>query len=187
MKNLIKLGFSLVFAAILFTACSTEDNPLMPDSGTGGNPDPIVIKTPRYMHIESISVTSFPQNKSNGDTWDWDPFFPNERKPDIEVVLQRSGNYLPVFWSDQRKNATYTNTYVFTKPASVYDGKLPFDVPYGQTYKISLADDDFGSKDHMGSVTVKPSSIYGQDNATNFNKTLTSGNLKIKVSGAWIY
>lgn len=189
MKNLLKLAFATIFAVIMFIGCSTEDNPLAPtDPGNdGGNPDPIVIKTPRFMHIESISVTGFPKNKPNGDTWDWDPFSSEERKPDIEVVLQRSGNYLPAFWSDQRKNANHTSTYVFTKPVSEHDGKLPHDVPYSQTWLVSLVDDDFGGYDQMGSVIVKPSSIYGKDNATNFNKTLTSGSLKIKVKGAWIY
>jgi hypothetical protein len=188
MKNLTKLVFAMIFVAVLFTACSPEDNPLGPtDPGNGDpDPDPIVIKTPRYMRIESISVTGFPENKSNGDTWD---FFPiaSEKKPDIEVALQRSGNYLPVFYSDRRKNATYTSTYVFTEPASGEDGELPFDITYSHTYKVNLMDDDIGSKDNMGSVTVKPSSVYNDDNATNFNKTITNGSLKIKVKGAWIY
>ena len=189
MKNLTKLVFAMIFASVLFTACSTEDNPLGPnDPGNGnGDPDPIVIKTPRYMRIESIKVTGFPKNKSNGDTWDWDPFSSTERKPDIHVVLQRSGNYLPVFWSDQRKNAHYTSTYVFTQPASGDDGELPFDVPYGQTYKVNLIDDDFGGNDKMGSVTVNPSSIYNNDNATNFDKALSTDGVKIKVKGAWVY
>lgn len=189
MKNLSKLFFAMVLAAILFTACSSESNPLDPTNpgNGGGDPDPIVINTPRYMHIESIKVTGFPKNKSNGDTWDWNPLSPTERKPDIEVVLQRSGNYLPAFWSDQRKNATYTSTYVFTQPASEYDGELPHDVPYGQTWKVSLVDDDFGGNDQMGYVTVKPSSIYKNDNATNFDKALSRNGVKIKVKGAWVY
>jgi hypothetical protein len=187
MKNLLKLSFAAIFASILFIGCSAEDNPLAPTDPGNVNP-PVVINTPRYMHIESISVTGFPENKPNGDTWDWDPFSSNERKPDIHVVLQRSGgNYLPAFWSDQRKNADYNKTYTFTKPVSAQDGKLPHDVPYSQTWKVSLVDKDFGGFEQMGSVTVTPSSIYGKDNATNFNKTLTSGSLKIKVKGAWIY
>ena len=189
MRTLTKALFAAMLAAILFTACSTDSNPLDPNDSGNGNiqPDPVLIKTPRYMRIESISVKQFPKNKSNGDTWDWDPFSSTERKPDIEVVLQRSGNYLPAFWSDQRKNANSTSTYVFTEPASEYDGELPFAVPFDQTYKVNLIDDDFGGNDKMGSVTVKPLSIYNNDNATNFSKTLTSGDLKIKVRGAWIY
>jgi len=189
MKNLTKLTFALLLAAILFTACSNENNPVAPTDPGNGEGDPILIKTPRYMRVESISVTHFPKNKPNGDTWDWDPFSSTERKPDIEVILQRSGNYLPQFWSDQRRNANYTSTYVFTEPASPYDGQLPFDIPYGHTYKVNLIDHDgaFNANDKMGNVTVKPSSIYNDDNATNFNKKLTSGELTIKVRGAWIY
>ena len=191
MKNLIKLAFATILAAILFTACSNEDNPLGPtDSGNNnGGGEPPVINTPRYMHIESISVRHFPKNKPNGDTWDWDPFSSTERKPDLEVVLQRSGNYLPAYWSDRRKNANYTSTYVFTQPASEYDGDLPFDVPYGQRWKVSLVDHDgfANDNDQMGSVSFKPSSIYGKNNATNFDKTITSGDIKVRLRGAWIY
>jgi len=188
MKNLTKLVFAMIFAAILFTACSPEDNPLGPtDPGNGGgDPDPIVIKTPRYMRIESIKVSGFPKNKSNGNTWDWFPVA-SEKKPDIEVALQRSGNYLPVFYSDRRKNATYTSTYVFTEPASSEDGELPFDIPYSHIYKVNLMDDDIGSKDDMGYVTINPASIYTNDNATNFDKALSRNGVKIKVKGAWIY
>lgn len=189
MKKLTKLVFSTIFTAILFTACSSEDNPIAPNTGNGGtpDPDPIVIQTPRYMRVESISVRQFPKNKPNGDTWDWNPLSSNERKPDLEVVLQRSGNYIPAYWSDQRKNATYTSTYVFTEPASPDDGELPHAVPYSQTWKVHLIDDDFGGNDQMGSVTVKPSSIYKQDNATNFDETIKNGDIKVRLRGAWIY
>jgi hypothetical protein len=190
MKALSKTLFATLLAAVLFTACSTGSNPLDPnESGTTKEPDPVLIKTPRYMRIESISVKHFPKNKSNGDTWDWDPFSPNERKPDLEVALQRSGNYLPVFYSDRRENATYTSTYVFTQPASSDDGELPYAVPYGEKWKVSLIDHDgfANDNDKMGSVTFKPNTIYGQDNATNFDKTITSGDIKVRLRGAWIY
>lgn len=192
MKNLIKLFLTMIFAAILFTACSNEDNPITPaNSGNGGNPDPdpIVTKTPRYMRIESISVRHFPKNKSNGDTWDWDPLSSTERKPDVEIALQRSGNYFPVFYSDRRQNANYTSTYVFTQPASSNDGELPYAVPYTQKWKVGLIDHDgfANDNDKMGSVTIEPYSIYRQDNATNFDKTVTSGDIKVRLRGAWIY
>jgi hypothetical protein len=188
MRKALKIVIAIVLVAFLFTACNTEDNPIAPDPGNGGaDPDPIVIKTPRYMRIESIKVTGFPKNKSNGDTWDWNPFSSTERKPDIEVTLDRDGNYFPAFWSDRRKNANYTSTYVFTKAASSEDGKLPHDIAYSHSYKVYLVDDDIGSKDDMGYVSVKPSSIYKKDNATNFDKLLSRNGVKIKVKGAWIY
>jgi hypothetical protein len=189
MKTLLKPLFALILAAVLFTGCSKDTNPLAP-SDNGSNvtePDPVPVKIPRFMRIEDISVKHFPKNKLNGDTWDWDPISAKQRKPDIHVILQRNSNYLPVFWSDERKNADYTSTYVFTRPASSYDGELPYAVPYTQTWHVNLIDKDFGGTDKMGSVTVKPSSVYKNDNATNFSKTITSGDLKIKVRGAWIY
>lgn len=189
MKTFIKLSFTLLFAAILFTACSTDNNPLDPNDGGIKEPDPVLIKTPRYMRIENISVRHFPKNKSNGDTWDWDPFSATERKPDLYVVLGRSGSYIPVFFSDMRKNATYTSTYVFTEAASSDDGELPHAVPYAQTWKVSLIDKDgfANDNDKMGSVTFRPSSIYKDDNATNFDKTITNGDIKVRLRGAWIY
>ena len=140
------------------------------------------------MRIESISVTGFNENKSNGDTWDWHPTSSTVRKPDIHVILQRDGNYIPAFWSDERTNANYTSTYIFTKAASEYDGELPFDIPYSRTYNIHLIDEDsINDNDEMGYVAVKPSSIYGKDNATNFNKSLSGNGVKIKVNGAWVF
>ncbi|HEX9739697.1 MAG TPA: hypothetical protein VGA29_02890, partial [Ignavibacteriaceae bacterium] len=64
---------------------------------------------------------------------------------------------------------------------------LPFDVPQSQTFKVYLVDDDIGSKDDMGYVTINPASIYTNDNATNFDKALSRNGVKIKVKGAWIY
>lgn len=191
MKTLLKPLFVLFLAAVLFAGCSNDSNPLDPSGGdpsiTEPDPQPVPIKTPRYMRIEDISVKGFPKNKPNGDSWDWNPLSAKERKPDIHVILQRNSNYLPVFWSDERKNADYTSTYVFTQPDSPDDGELPYAVPYSETWHVYLIDRDFGGTDKMGSVTVKPSSAYHNDNATNFSKTITSGDLKIKVRGAWIY
>lgn len=114
MKNITKLVFAMIFAAILFTACSSEDNPIAPDSGTGGNPDPdpIIIKTPRYMRVESISVRSFPKNKSNGDDWDWNPLSSTERKPDLEVVLQHPVIICPLI-GQTRERMPPTQTPMF--------------------------------------------------------------------------
>jgi hypothetical protein len=188
MKNLTKLTFAIIFASILFAGCSNQDNPVAPvDPGNGGDPDPVVINTPITMKIDLISVKGFSKNKTNGDPWDWNPLLPTEQKPDIYVILQQTGNHSPSFWSDRRNNATYTSTYVFTVPKSGYT-KLPRNISYGDTYKIYLKDSDFpDSDDSMGSVSVKPSAIYGKDNATKFDKTLLDGAVKIRVKGTWIY
>ena len=185
MENLLKLSFALIFVSMSFIGCS-NDNPIASGDPGNGDPDPVVIKTPRYMRIESIKVTGFPETKSNGSDWDGPVCVGDGCKPDIEVILKRDGS-LPAFWSDRRKNANHTSTYVFTEPASEDDGDLPFDVPQSQTFKVYLVDDDIGSKDDMGYVTINPASIYTNDNATNFDKALSRNGVKIKVKGAWIY
>ena len=78
MKKAIKLFLAIISAAIIFTACSTEDNPVIPDPGNG-DPDPIVINTPKRMIINEIRVVGFPENKSNGDPWDFSPILPLSR------------------------------------------------------------------------------------------------------------
>ena len=91
MKTLLKPLFALILAAVLFTGCSKDTNPLAPtDNGSNvTEPDPVPVKIPRFMRIEDISVKHFPKNKPNGDTWDWDPISAKQRKPDIHVILQR--------------------------------------------------------------------------------------------------
>ncbi len=190
MKNLLKFAFAVLFASVLFAGCSQDNNPVAPADGGNGNDggggDPI-IKTPIYMSIEDISVKGFPKNKSNGDPWDWNPLSPTEQKPDIAVILQRNGNYSPVFWSDQRKNATYTNTYVFNNAKSSQDGRLPYSVPQTQTFRVTLIDNDLVGHDNIGYVTFTPSSVYQDDNATSFSKTITRNGVTIKIRGSWVY
>ena len=188
MKNLLKLSFAIIFAAILFAGCSSEDNPLDPGNG-GGDP---VIKTPRYMRVESITVTRFPELKSNGDKWDFHVFTNSPtRRPDIYVELNRNGSGDFVYRSDIREDAileTANSSYVFTEPATSNSGSLPYNVPLTQTYNINLMDDDgISADDFMGNVIFIPVNYYKNDNAINFHETLTSGETTIKIDGRWIY
>jgi len=191
MKNLIKLIFTFILAAILFTACSTADNPIAPaDPGNGGG-EP-VINTPKYMRVSSITVTRFPTTKPNGDKWDYN-VFPNSptRRPDIYVELSKSGSNSYVYRSDTRDDAileTTYSSYVFTEPASANSGSLPYMVPMSQTYIIDLMDNDgLSADDWMGAVTFTPVNYYNNDNATNFHETLSSSEVTIKIDGTWIY
>ena len=191
MKNLLKLSFALLIAAILFAGCSNEDNPLDPtDSGNGGNQ--VTIKTPKYMELTKIILTRFPVNKSNGDKWDYH-VFPNSptRRPDIYVELSKTGSSSHVFRSDIREDAifeTVFDNFVFTKPASSNDGSLPYSLPVNQTYKIDVWDDDgLTADDWMDNVSINAASYYNNDNATNVYKTLTSDEVTIKIEGSWIY
>ena len=191
MRNLIKPAFAIIFAAILFTACSTEDNPVVPDPGNG-DPDPIVINTPVAMKIESIAVTNFPTTKTNGDKWDYH-VFPNSptRRPDIYVELKDAGSNDHVFRSNVEEDAiieTAYDSYVFTQPASSEGGTFPYNVPMDESYLIDLMDDDgISADDWMGTVSVQPNIYYNNDNAVFFTKYLTSGDLRITIKGRWVY
>jgi hypothetical protein len=186
MKNLFKLSFVMIFASIIFVGCSTEDNPLVPN-----DPDP-VINTPKYLRVESITVTRFPELKSNGDKWDYHLFTNSPtRRPDIYVELSRQGSSDFVYRSDVREDAYLENansSYVFTEPASSNSGSLPYNVPFTQTHVIDLMDDDgISADDWMGLVNLLPANHYKNDNAINFHETLSSGETTIKIDGRWIY
>ncbi len=191
MKKAIKLFLTIFSAAILFTACSTEDNPVIPDPGNG-DPDPIVIKTPVAMRISTISVTFFPLTKPNGDKWDYH-VFPNSptRRPDIYVELRPFGSNTHVFRSDVEEDAlieTAYDSYDFSQPGPNEGGTFPYSVIMSETYVIDLWDDDGLSPDDlMGSVEVVPSRHYNNDNAEFFTRYLTSGDLRITIKGDWLY
>lgn len=192
MKNLVKLSFIVIFAAVLFAGCSTKDNPLAPaDPGNGGG-DPIVINTPKYLKLDKIILTRFPLNKPNGDKWDYHIFSNSPtRRPDIYVELRKSGSSSHVFRSVTMEDALFESAYdnfVFTSPASSNGGSLPHDILMNQTYDIDVMDDDgLSADDWMGSVTINPSLYYKNDNATFVFQTLTSGEITIKIEGRWVY
>lgn len=191
MKNLIKLSFIMILATVLFTACSTEENPIAAvDPGNGGG-DP-VINTPKYLKLTSIILTSFPLTKPNGDKWDYHVFSNSPtRRPDIYVELSKSGSSSHVFRSETMEDALFESFYdnfVFTVPAASNGGSLPHDIPINQTYDIDVMDNDgLSADDWMGSVTIIPSGYYNNDNAEFVFKTLTSGFITIKIEGRWVY
>jgi len=191
MRKTLKIVFAMIFAAILFTACSEEDNPVISDSGNGGDPDPIVINTPVAIQLESISVTNFPTTKTNGDKWDYH-VFPNSptRRPDIYAKLTPVGSNDFVFRSKVVEDAiieTAYDSYNLSEPAP-NGGTLPWIIPIQESYVIDLMDDDgISADDWMGNVTVNPGLYYNNDNAVGFTKRLTSGDLRITIKGRWIY
>jgi len=137
--------------------------------------------------VRKIVVTGFDKNRPDGSTWDWDPLSAEARKPDIRVSLQRDGA-LPAYVSDTRKNASYTGSYTFTQPASVHDGSLPHEIIRSRTYRIYLVDDDFGGDETMARATIRLSSLYGKDNASGIDKTISGSNgFRVRVIGDWVY
>jgi len=187
MKNTRNL-LSLATAAILLTVtgCSPDNNPMAPQQEEIAPPPPVIM-TPRSLILRKIIVTRFSENRSNGETWDWDPFTPEQRKPDIRVSLQRDG-YLPAYSSNTVWNANYNGTYTFTQPSSEYDGSLPHEIRYSEVYRIHLVDNDFGGDEWMATATVSLSSLYAKDNANSIDKTINGNySFRIRVVGDWIY
>ena len=188
MNNLIKLTFAMILAAILFTACSSNDNPIAPvDPGNGGG-DPIVIKTPIKMKITSITVQGVPAKKPSGAPWDYNPIFPLSARPDIAVKLSINGSNSHIFRSKTEQDVDPQYAYItFTEPASSHDGSLPYNAGMNTTYKLEVLDDDVISDDLMASITFTPSNSYKNDNATSFNAYFSKSDVGILINGNWIY
>ena len=187
-RNLKNTSMMIAAIAILMVSaigCSQSSNPMGDDKGEV-TPPPVEIKAPKALIITSIKVTGFNSKNSDKD-WDWDPFSAAKRRPDIYVQLQRTG-YLPIYTSDSRTDAYHNKSYTFTKPASIYDGHLPREIPYTQLWKVFLVDDDFGGNQTIGSISFRPSSLYNNDNASSTAKTVKGSNgVKIVINGTWKY
>lgn len=191
MKNLFKFVLAISFAAILFTACTKESNPMDPNDPGTGNGDP-VIQTPKSLKITSIVLWRFPATKSNGDKWDYHIFSNSPtRRPDIYVDLVKAGSDSPVFTSDIREDAIFETAYdnfAFNDPQSSNSGSLPYNVPINQTYVVNVWDDDgLSADDWMGSISIYPDEVYQDDNATYLYKTITNGDIRIEIQGRWVY
>ena len=190
MKKVIKFFLVIFSAAILFTSCSEEDNPVIPDPGNG-DPDPIVINTPTHLKIIKIAISTFPPLKPNGDQWDFN-IIPgaNSTRPDIYVKLHQFASNDIIYRSDTKTDAHSTSTYVFSEPHSSSSGSLPYNLPYGSRYTIDLMDNDgVSADDFMASFDVEPQSLYPKNNETVFfriyldTETLTN----FTIYGEWIY
>ncbi len=181
------VGFAALTCLLTLFAigCSESNNPMAPAPAPEPEPEPI--KTPKSLIVRSITVVDYKSTKSNGNTWDWDPFKKENRRPDIYVQLQRSGRF-PVYASNTVNNAKTDTDYKFTKPASVHDGKLPYEVKAGQTWKVYVVDDDFGGNETIGSISFSTKSLYTNDNANSVSRTTKgSGGVKVRIIGDWVY
>lgn len=147
----------------------------------------ITINQPKSFIVRKIVVTAFPSNKKNGNTWDWDPFASGPRRPDIYVSFQRP-NALPLFISNQHKDARSSKDYTFDRAASSNDPGVPFEAGYNTTYELSLVDDDFGGNETMVQARFKFSSLYALDNATNDVLTVKGDRgFTANIHGDWTY
>ena len=186
MRKTPKIVIAIVFASILFTACNTEENPIAPDPGNGGDPDPI-IKTPVQMRIEQVRISGFPEKKSNGDPWDYNPILPLSSRPDVLVELSINSSNTQVFRSNTEQDAYYLASYSFTEASSSNDPSLPYNVSMTREYKLEVWDDDIAVDDIMTIYTFTPEDHYKDDNATTFSISVSSGGVGIRIYGTWVY
>jgi len=185
MKSKINFLAVLITAFTIFSACSDNDNPVDPNNNNNGGP---VIKTPTSMQIQTIFVSRFPEKKSDGNLWDWDPIFPLNARPDIFVRFNLDGSSSAIFRSKTEEQADYQYSYYFRDPASANDGSLPHNTGMNNIYKITLSDDDgIWGTEEIGSVYFNPADIYNNDNAETFNRSIVSGSVTIGISGKWNY
>jgi len=186
MRKTLKIVFAMIIAAILFTACSEEDNPVTPDPGNG-DPDPIVINTPKKMIINEIRIAGFPEKKANGDPWDYNPILPIASRPDVLVELSISSGNTEVFRSKTEQDAYYLATYTFTEAASSSDPDLPYRASMSTTYKLEVLDNDVAFDDNMTTYYFTPEDFYNDDNSESFSINVTSNGVGIRIYGDWQY
>ena len=188
MRKTLKIAFAILFATILFTACSEEDNPIVPDPGNGGgDPDPIGINTPKKMIIEQIRIAGFPEKKPNGDPWDYNPIFPLSSRPDVLVELSINSGNTQVFRSKTEQDAYYLATYTFTEASSSNGPDLPYSASMSTVYKFEVLDNDVVFDDNMTTYYFTPEDHYNNDNAASFDINTTSGGVGIRIYGTWEY
>lgn len=181
---------SIRLAAVAFTAASifmfagcSNDSPVMPGAGNGDtNPPPVEIKTPRKMRINYIYLQGVALVKSNGDSWDLDPFSAANRRPDVYFKL-----------------GDYTTGVIENYDAVANPGmeKLSFSAPnYGQmnydgSYTLKLLDQDGalqGADDLIGQMTFRPDEYYDNDNAREFSmRVYQDSKFNGYAYGVWIY
>ena len=184
-RNTLKmLGMFVIPAVFLMVVGCSSNSP----TGPGDNEGTPSFETPKSMIVQKVTVTSFPSKKSNGDTWDWDPFSSTERKPDIYINLGIK-NKSADFRSVTKDNANSGSAYNLTSKAKSSSKSMPYEASYKDSYTFALYDDDgILADDKIGTKDVYIADLYGKDNATNFVKTITCSNgVKVKIEGIWTY
>ncbi len=190
MKSVLKIIFSIAFAAILLSGCSKISNPVQPEpgdnSGHGGDPDPVTINTPVKMHITEIRVNRFPEKKPDGKFWDVNnPILPLIRRPDVYVKLSQGST--KIYRSNTEEDAYYLSTYTFTKAGVLNGSDLPYDAIVTKEYRLEVMDDDVAVDDNMATLTFTPIDYYNNDNAVTFGINKEIGGVGIQVYGTWVY
>jgi hypothetical protein len=170
---------ALLLTLVVFVGCSSDNNPAAP---VDPPPTPPPAKKPTEIVISSIAVKGFPSKN-----WDSE-LIVAWRKPDIWVALKRNGSAQVDYSSDRRQDASSGSTHTFTRAGTLFGKSLPVTYLYVDKLKIELFDQDLLAPELMTSITINPSDIYANDEASTFAKTFTAGDgTKFTVRGQWKY
>lgn len=186
MKRTLRNLTAAALAALALAGAGCGKSPTAPEQAT--QPPPVQIQTPIEALVSSIAVTKFPATKSDGSAWDLSAIVAS-RLPDLYVVLQVPGQ-IPDYTSSTVVNADPSKPHTFNESRSLYDGSLPIVLPYDDSYRIYVMDEDVGGDpDRVGWITVNVPRAYRQDNARDLDYTYTdSGNrLSVRIRGLWKY
>jgi len=180
--NVIRLLAGLMLTTLLFVGCASSDsNPMDPgDSGT--TPPPVQVKKPQKITINSIEVT-----RTKDKDWDPSELIKAWKKADLFVRLGQSGGNID-YSSNTVNDVKWNGTYTFTHRGGITGNELPLTYLYVDQLRIELWDYDLTGSDLMGVVSFSPASLYNNDEATTFSKTLYgTNNSRIKVRGTFKY
>jgi hypothetical protein len=180
------LGMIIVpVVLVMFIGCSSDSSP----TGVEENPTPEPeIQTPRSLIVQKITVTSFPANNPDGDTWDFNILDEYARRPDIYIMVTEK-NSSDGFRSVTEDDAVYNGNYDLSDNHRSSDKSLPYDMDYKDAYTITLYDDDGILKDdEIGTADFYPSDYYSDNNATTFYRFIDLSNgVKVRLEGTWSY
>lgn len=165
LKWLTRILVMVLPVTLLTNACSKKDHK---------------VKNPTAVELYQVSITAFPENNAQGDTWDSkiivsDPW----GRPDLHfAILDNNWDTIGSTNGYTRLNANHGNL-----PLS-FDVEPAATVSLDKTISLYVADDDeFDASDYMGSVT--------SDTLTHFKDeqpdylTVSSGNVAARLYIRW--
>lgn len=181
--NLIKVLAGLMLSTLLLVGCSSSDsNPMDPGDGNGAEPPVEEIKKPVKVTISSIQVT-----RTQDKEWDPSELIKSWKKADLFVKMGLSGGNVD-YESNVVNNVGASGKYTFTNRRGLTGKELPLTYLYVDQIRIELWDNDVVGDDDMGHVTFTGSSLYNNDEATTFSKTLYGNkSSRIVVRGTFKY
>lgn len=182
-SRFVLVTLPLLAAATMLSSCKSPTSPLAQD---GAPPDTIPGTTPAQLVLQQVVLRKFPAKTTSGGDWDPSPF-PESRKPDIYLVIQREG-YLPVYSSDIRENATAGNIYRFTTGYGTPD--LPLYVAYGSDLRVYVMDRDVGGDpDRIGWITLDLPAARRSDGSATVDHVYrdSADRIEIEIVGVWSY